>query len=1157
MGTKRFLVVCLLSVFSFSAQAQTVISAGKTLTASSENGANTAVKANDGNATTRWESKFGTGISDTQWIMVDLGSAMAVDQVQITWEAAYARDYEVQLSNDRNFVTYTLIGKVASGDGGYDSILTDNSLTGRYVRFFCTRKGTGYGYSIFELKLLDLPANQDLPIRVLLPYAQFLRISFFPADKNGLGLLQLQNQPIDTILTFRQGVVESLSVVEKRGDNDFQLFAVKKDTLFGALNGAFRTSLFGGLTIEGRWIVPIDTSNKAPTSNPGANRSINFSSLPLVLDGRGSSDADGSIVAYLWEEVSGPQTVTITHADSAVATVATAVPGNYKFRLTVTDNDGASHTANVYITIINDKTDFRLLSPQNDTVVTVSRGFTLSWEAVPGATTYQVWMNVSKDVYDWYGSGNLLDQYTKIGETAVPSFTVATDLQERWTYRWYVIAQTGTARAYSNTATFSVYHPAIKNWADGISIVNGCRDGNKNGAVEAYENWRLPVATRVSDLMNRMTLAQKVKQCFYGGESDPENGFSFSYGTEGDMTQTQRAAAATALGIPVAFMGDKINGWKNIFPSELGLAATRDPQIAFACGNLQRKEHRYFGFTGTLAPLAEVNTKVLYPRFQEGLGENAEEAAAMVKAMIVGMQGGPEINPHSMLITVKHWPSQGAGGESQLQYDALTIGYHMKPWVAAVEANAASVMPGYNTCPFLDPSNGANSSPKVIAYLRNEIGFRGFIVTDWLAANTAQSVQSMGAGIDVMGGAPSSSTDPAALQTGIGLDRINESCRRVLNVKFRLGMFDNPYGDSTCAWTHADHHAICLNAAKKSITLLENNGVLPLRLKTGDIIVVSGHRAIWPNKDNNPMALWQSIYYDDPDAKTFLEAIQARATAAGTVVQFVDTLSYTSWQPTAAVKAAVVVIGEKSYTHGTDWADKNPVISANQQAIIDKFSSVNVPVIAVVISPRPYVLTGVKAKAGAMLLVYRGGTAMPEAVAALLYGDFSPSGRLPFQEPASVSQIGTDDVTNQLEHWELPYDIGATTAERATIKNLMAAGLPFRTDFGMPLYPYGYGLGFATQAGSPLQRGNAPGPLITLGMFTEKYLDIALNLPKSASVKVRFFNTLGRLIMEQKSASGDNIRIKFPSRMIQGMYIVEVIDNTGASIFRQSAVLVR
>ncbi len=585
---------------------------------------------------------------------------------------------------------------------------------------------------------------------------------------------------------------------------------------------------------------------------------------------------------------------------------------------------------------------------------------------------------------------------------------------------------------------------------------------NKNGTIEPFEDWHLTPEQRLDDIMSRLTRDEKIAQLFYGGNESPHiDGFAFSYGVEGGMREVQRAAAQTRMGIPVGFFGDKVHGWKTIYPTQLGLAATRSPHLAYICGNLHRLEQKGFGFVGTLAPLAEVDTKVLYPRFQEGNGENADEAAAMVRAMVCGMQGGPELNPHSMVTTVKHWPSQGAGGESALQYDAATIGYHMKPWHAAIEANAASIMPGYNTAPFLDPTNtGANSSKPIIDYLRNKLEFKGFVITDWLAANTAQSIESISVGINVLGGAPSEPTDFNELVAAVGMEKIDASARKVLDMKIRTGMFENPYADTFCKWSPEEHHNIVLEAARKSITLLSNKeNILPFAEGTElSGIVVGGPRAVWVNEqgehdqNRDPNVIWQSIYYDNPRAKTYLQAIIDRASQDG-----IETEHHTGGVYEGDAQVAVVVIGEESYTHGTQWVDKNPNIPEEQLQAIRDFKNAGLKVITVVILPRPYVLTTVIDLSDAVMVVYRGGNGIAQATAEVIFGDFSPTGKLPFQLPRSQAQVGTDNENDQIERWELPYDIGASATERSLIRMAMQNDLPVPLS-GDPLFQYGFGL---------------------------------------------------------------------------------------------------
>lgn len=195
--------------------------------------------------------------------------------------------------------------------------------------------------------------------------------------------------------------------------------------------------------------------------------------------------------------------------------------------------------------------------------------------------------------------------------------------------------------------------------------------------------------------------------------------------------------------------------------------------------------------------------------------------------------------------------------------------------------------------------------------------------------------------------------------------------------------------------------------------------------------------------------IWQTIYYDNPQAMNYVEAFTSRATDDG--------ISVVGGQGTSP-DVAVVVIGEEGYTHGTQWADKNPNIPEDQLDAIRDFADRGIPVVTVVISPRPYVLTEVLNLSSDVMLVYRGGNGIAQATAEICFGDFNLTGKLPFQLPRSQDQIGIDNLNNQTEHWELPYDIGATEAERAEIIQLTENDLSIPATYGDPLFQYGYGI---------------------------------------------------------------------------------------------------
>ncbi|MFI6343956.1 glycoside hydrolase family 3 C-terminal domain-containing protein [Streptomyces sp. NPDC050560] len=697
---------------------------------------------------------------------------------------------------------------------------------------------------------------------------------------------------------------------------------------------------------------------------------------------------------------------------------------------------------------------FGLTAPADKALVTDTRRPALSWEQVPGADHYEVWLNVSRDDYDFSASGSLLDLYTKVAEPDGASYTPSWDITDRWTYKWYVVAVDGSgAKTTSDIRSFGVYLPDVEQVDDGVAVVDGARDLNKNGTVEPYEDWKLPVAQRVDDLLGRMTPEEKAYQMFYNVQSYPMSGWHFGPAGPADLHDVLLSTAATRLGIPPVSAGDTTAGYQTTYPLQSTLSAGRDYPLDYKLGDMQRKEELEVGARGTLSPLAEVGTKVLYPRIQEGGGENADVAAAQLRALVAGLQGGPELNPHSVLATVKHWPGEGAGGEAGIVYDEVTIKYHMIPFRAAMEAGAVNIMPGYAGSDYLDPGGpGAGDSAKILDYLRTELGYTGLITTDWLPSSAW--INAANAGSDVMGGADPGAADFSMtdFQAQVPQARIDEAVKRVLTLKFELGVFEHPYGDPVNGpyRFHQPAYAQLANqAARESDTLLKNDGALPVKLNEGDSIVVAGDRAT----DGAACCIWSSYFHPDYGSLTMLEAVKARAAQDG-----VDVYQDDAPDP----KLAVVNVGEPSYTHATNWPDTEPYLPADQVDLIKKFKDRGIPVVVVLTLPRPIVMSDWNDLADAVVVTYRGGEEVGPATASLLFGDYTPSGRLPWQLPRSLDQVlkpgGGDTREDANESWDLPYDLGATDTEREEIRAHIDAGEPVPTDYGDPLYPYGAGL---------------------------------------------------------------------------------------------------
>ncbi|ALG08798.1 discoidin domain-containing protein [Kibdelosporangium phytohabitans] len=992
-------VVLSLSLVVTAQAASVLLSQGKTTTASSaENDATTASAATDGNTGTRWASQF----SDPQWIQVDLGAAARIDGITLSWEAAYASAFRVQTS--ATGTQWSDIYATTTGAGGTQTLAVSGD--GRYVRVLGTARGTGWGYSLWEFQVFG---------------------EFTSAPPAGTPISE-----------FKQVTASSWE-----GGN----------APAAALDGRSTTRWSSQFT-DDQWI-RVDLGGPATVNQ-----------VKLVWEGayakgyRIETSADGTNwtpVHTTTNGTGGTETLIVNGTGRYIRMLGTARATGYGYSLWEFQVFGNVDTTTTKPPLLSPPTKaptntgrFALTAPADNAMITDTRRPQLSWSAAPGATRYQVWLNVSREDYDFAAAGNLLDLYTKVAETTGTSYTPTWDISDRWTYKWYVVASDGSA---STIREFSVYVPTLENVADGVPIVNGIRDLSRDGTIQPYEDWRQPVETRVADLLGRMTAEEKAYQMFYNAQAFPRAGWHFGPADAQDLHNTLLASSGTRLGIPFVSAGDTISGYKTSYPTQSALAAAKNYPLDYKLGDMQRREQLEVGTRGVLGPLAEVGTKVLYPRIQEGNGENAEVAAAQVRALVAGLQGGPELNPSSVLATVKHWPGEGAGGEALIVYDEVTIKYHMVPFRAALEAGAVNIMPGYAGSSLLDPGGpGAGDSAKILAYLRQNLGFTGLITTDWLPSGSW--IGAANAGSDVMGGA-----DPGAagfsipsFVAGVPAARIDDAVRRVLRLKFQLGLFENPYGDPvngpyrfhTPAYT-----ALANQAARESMTVLKNNGALPLRLNAGDNIVVAGPRAT----DSNACCVWTSFFHQEYGSLNILDAIKARASRAGVNV-------YQDTGP--APKLAVVAVGESSYTHGTNWVKEQPYLPPDQLAVIQNFQRQGIPVVVALVLPRPYVITEWHDLAASIVVTYRGGEEMGPALASLLFGDYTARGRLPWQLPRALGDVlrpgGSDVPADATEHWDLPYDLGATTAQRNEIRARISAGQQPPSTYGNPLYPYGAGL---------------------------------------------------------------------------------------------------
>ncbi len=589
---------------------------------------------------------------------------------------------------------------------------------------------------------------------------------------------------------------------------------------------------------------------------------------------------------------------------------------------------------------------------------------------------------------------------------------------------------TGSEQAETVQPTLGCVNVALLE-ADGFQF----KDLNKNGTLDPYEDWRLTPEERAGDLLSRMTAEEKAAQMIHITLFRPQEtwfseynlGFALAYQ---QLMEGPRAAAEwvntlqewserSRLGIPIIISMDSVHGMSwvrgaTLFPDQVGLAATGNIELVERLASMQRTEMLAVGVRMSLSPIADLSTDPRWGRNQETFGDDVELASAMVKAAVHGLQNGSELSATSVLACVKHFPGagpqlNGADGKP-LVFDAETLGLHLRPFVTAIEAGAVAIMPyGYSKVPYLGGDaldKTAHESYEVMTVLlRGELGYSGLIQTDW----GMRHVDSALAGADILGGA--TPRDIAKIVAGVPEERIDRSVFQILAVKFRLGLFEQPYVDPEQAEAivgSPDHVALARQAATQSLTLLKNDNVLPISSATS--ILVAGPLAA------NADALNSGWKCPGHPGITVLEAVEGRAGDDCTVVSTVDAI--------VAPDLAIVVLGEEANTHEGAWGPGKLELPDEQLILIEDLKCAGIPVIAVIIMGRPLVLTDVVDKADAVLIAYRPGmTAGARAIAAALFGDSAVTGSLPWQLPRSMEQV-----LKQRE--DLPADIPNPLFER-------------------------------------------------------------------------------------------------------------------------------
>jgi beta-glucosidase len=543
------------------------------------------------------------------------------------------------------------------------------------------------------------------------------------------------------------------------------------------------------------------------------------------------------------------------------------------------------------------------------------------------------------------------------------------------------------------------------------------------------------------------------------------------------IRQIQVSAQKNRLKIPVLYGIDSIHGvtytvGSTLFPQEIGMAATWNPELMKRAAKITALETRACGIHWNFSPVLDVGRQPLWPRFYETFGEDPYLAKVMGVATVLGYEGTNIAAKDHVASCLKHYigysaPLSGKDRSPAWIPENYLREYFMPPFQAAIAAGAHTIMVN---------SGEVNGVPVHASHylltevLRNELGFRGMVVSDWedikklvsqhrVAATEKEATRiAVMAGID-MSMVPSDysfSDNLVALvkEGAVPQARVNEAVGRILRLKFELGLFDSPMPDSSLksGFGSAESRAVSLQAARESITLLKNSGNL-LPLPKGGKVLVTGPTADSLVSLNNGWSYtWQGAKSElyPKDRLTIRGAIEARVGKQNISYVPGSTLDKEINITEAAEAArnadvAVVCIGEGAYAE-TPGNIEDLTLDEAQLKLAAAVSATGKPVVIVLVEGRPRIISRIADGAHAILLAYNPGNEGGQAIADVLFGDCNPGGKLPFTYPRHPNAMIAYD--------HKPYELQDTS---------------FGNVASRPQFEFGYGLSYTTFAYSDLR----------------------------------------------------------------------------------------
>jgi beta-glucosidase len=586
---------------------------------------------------------------------------------------------------------------------------------------------------------------------------------------------------------------------------------------------------------------------------------------------------------------------------------------------------------------------------------------------------------------------------------------------------------------------------------------------------------------RIDALLGKMTLAEKLGQLQQldgeaNGNFRPEHLELVRQGSLGSTlnvrgaqktNELQRiAVTASRLKIPLIFGFDVIHGYRTVFPIPLGEAATWDPAAVERSASIAAAEARAAGVHWTFAPMVDIARDPRWGRITEGSGEDPYLGSVLARARVRGFQGTDYSAPDKVVACAKHWVAYGAA-ESGRDYNTTEVSertlreVYFPPFKAAVDAGVGTFMSAFND---LDGVPASANHFTLTEVLRDEWKFDGFVVSDYtsveelmkhgVAANEAEAArEALNAGVDMemVSRLYNKHGEQLLKDRKLSEQTIDEAVRRVLRVKFRLGLFDKPYADparESAAIFNTANVAAAREIAARSLVLLKNDrNVLPLDKTVRSIALIG------PLADSKPDMLgsWTGDGKPD-DAVTLLAGLKAKVPQAKiNYAKGCDINSAKDDGFAEAVRVAkesdviIIAVGESADMSGEAASRSSLDLPGRQLDLVKAVHATGKPYVVVLMNGRPLTINWLAENSPAILETWFAGTEAGNAIVDVLFGDVNPGGKLPVTFPRNVGQI--------------PLYYNHKNTGRPPDANNKYTSKYLDVDW-KPLFPFGFGLSY-------------------------------------------------------------------------------------------------